>query len=107
MSSGGSPGTSTESSDELAVAAAVEAMSVANGSVDLIEPQRPPGVGDAPGVQPTSFQVVSSPVSSPLGYGFARASGYRERRGPGDIISLDIPLKPLPPGEHNHPFYRV
>ena len=57
--------TSTESSDELGVAAAVEAMSVANGPVDLIEPQRPPGVGEAPDVQPTSFQVVE-PLASPL-----------------------------------------
>ena len=67
MSSGGSSGTSTASSDELAVAAAVEAMSVANGPVDLIEPQRPPGVDEAPDVQPTSFQVVEPYfMASPL-----------------------------------------
>ena len=99
MSSGGSPGTSTESSDELAVAAAVEAMSVANGPIDLIEPQRPPD-GEAPDVQPTSFQVVE-PHGIP-----ATASLPPQDIGsdPGDVISLDIPLKPQPPGEYTHPF---
>ena len=100
MSSGGSSGTSTASSDELAVAAAVEAMSVANGPIDLIEPQRPPGVGEAPDVQPTSFQVVE-PHGIP-----ATASLPPQDIGsdPGDVISLDIPLKPQPPGEYTHPF---
>ena len=61
-------------------------MSVANGPIDLIEPQRPPGVGDAPDVQPTSFQVVE-PSGIP-----ATASLPPQDIGsePGDIISLDI-----------------
>ena len=97
MSSGGSPGTSTESSDELAVAAAVEAMSVANGPIDLIEPQRPPD-GEAPDVQPTSFQVVE-PHGIPA---TASLPPQDIGSGPGDVISLDIPLKPQPPAR-GHP----
>ena len=47
-----------ESSDELAVVAAVESMSVADRYIDKSEPEMPPGADDAPDVQPTASEAT-------------------------------------------------
>ena len=52
------PAGSTESSDELSVAAGVEAISLASRGSHECQPEMTPGVGNAPDVQGTASDVV-------------------------------------------------
>ena len=58
MPSPGGSGASMESSDELAVVAAVETMSVTDRYIEKSQPEMPPGACDAPDVQPTASEAT-------------------------------------------------
>ena len=58
MPSPGASGASMESSDELAVVAAVETMSVTDRYIEKSQPEMPPGACDAPDVQPTASEAT-------------------------------------------------
>ena len=54
------PAVSTKSSDELSVAAGVEAVSLASRGSHECQQEMPPGVGHAPDVQGTASDVVQA-----------------------------------------------
>ena len=59
------PACSTESSDELSVAAGVEAVSLTERGSHECQQEMPPGVGHAPGMQGTASDVVQAERASP------------------------------------------
>ena len=94
------PARSTESSDELSVAAAVEGMSLTSRGSHESQPEMPPGVGNAPDVQGTASDVVEGeglPATAERGCADPRI-------GAGPIVDFnDHPVLQLP-GEYNYPF---
>ena len=93
------PAGSTESSDELSVAAGVEGMSVASPGSHQCQPEMPPGVGNAPDVPGTASDVVEGEGIPAT----AEQEGQDQRTGAGKTIDLnDHPDLQLP-GEYNHP----
>ena len=73
------PARSTESSDELSVAAAVEGMSLTSRGSHEPQPEMPPGVGNAPDVQGTASDVVEG-EGRPARHGGAGMLRSPERR---------------------------
>ena len=94
------PARSTESSDELSVAAAVEGMSLTSRGSHESQPEMPPGVGNAPDVQGTASDVIEGeglPATAERGCSDPRI-------GAGPIVDFnDHPVLQLP-GEYNYPF---
>ena len=96
------PACSTESSDELSVAAGVEAVSLAERASHECRQELPPGVGHAPGMQGTASDVVQAegiPATAERG-------GQGQRNGVGNTVDLNDSPDLLLPGEYNHPLFQ-
>ena len=79
------PAGSTESSDELSVAAGVEGMSVASPGSHQCQPEMPPGVGNAPDVPGTASDVVEGEGIPAT----AEQEGQDQRTGAGKTVDLN------------------
>ena len=93
------PAGSTESSDELSVAAGVEGLSVASPGSHQCQPEMPPGVGNAPDVPGTASDVVEGEGIPAT----AEQEGQDQRTGAGKTIDLNDQPDLQLPGEYNHP----
>ena len=91
---------STESSNELSVAAGVEAMSLTSRGSHECQPEMPSGVGNAPDMQGTASDVVEGDCIPAT----AEQQGEARRIGVRSILDLnDSPGLQLP-GEYNYPY---
>ena len=96
------PACSTESSDELSVAAGVEAVSLTERGSHECQQELPPGVGHAPGMQGTASDVVQAegiPATAERG-------GQGQRNGVGNTVDLNYSPDLLLPGAYNHPHFQ-
>ena len=96
------PACSMESSDELSVAAGVEAVSLAERGSHECRQELPPGVGHSPGMQGTASDVVQAegiPATAERG-------GQGQRNGVGNTVDLNDSPDLLLPGEYNHPLFQ-
>ena len=80
------PAVSTKSSDELSVAAGVEAVSLASRGSHECQQEMPPGVGHAPDVQGTASDVVQAEGIPAT----AEREGQGQRSGVGNTVDLNV-----------------
>ena len=96
------PAGTTESSDELSVAAAVESLSLTSRGSHECQPEMPPGVGNAPDVQGTASDVVEGEGIPDT----AEQEGQAQRSGVRNTADLNDSPDLLLPGEYNHPLFQ-
>lgn len=96
------PAVSTKSSDELSVAAGVEAVSLASRGSHECQQEMPPGVGHAPDVQGTASDVVQAEGIPAT----AEREGQGQRSGVGNTVDLNVSPDLLLPGAYNHPHFQ-
>ena len=79
------PACSMESSDELSIAAGVEAVSLTGRGSHECQQKMPPGVGHAPGMQGTASDVVQAEGIPAT----AEREGQGQRNGSGNTVDLN------------------